>query len=74
MWFIAGFHCSLVTQITWFYPRGNMSVRVVLLLLSEQHARMSVRTSLYVFPDVYAFEYDLSERRRDELLLLLIDS
>ena len=35
---------------------------------------MSVRTSLYVFPDEYAFEYDLSERRRDELLLLLIDS
>jgi hypothetical protein len=27
-WFIAGFHCSLVTQITWFYPRSKMSVRV----------------------------------------------
>ena len=51
-----------------------MSVRVVLLLLSEQHARMSVRKSSSIFPDVYAFEYDLSERRRDDLLLLLIDS
>ena len=27
-WFIAGFDCPLVTQITWFYPRGKMSVRV----------------------------------------------
>jgi hypothetical protein len=35
---------------------------------------MSVRKLSSGFPDVYAFEYDLFEGRRGELLLLLIDS